>query len=116
MAITTLTFTKPLNVSCQVGDTAYYVSTSASGGFNINSSSVIEIGIISDITGLVVTIDDSMVSSGSPPDGSFILFSKDNKANLSSALGYYCEMKFKNTSTTPSELFSVGVDIFESSK
>jgi hypothetical protein len=41
---------------------------------------------------------------------------KDNKANLSSLLGYYAEVKFKNTSTTDAELFSVGMDIFESSK
>ena len=111
---TTLTFTQPLNVSCQVGDTAYYVPTSASGGFNINSSSVIEIGVISNITGLVVTVTNNLVAS--VPNGSFILFSKDNKANMSSALGYYAEVKLKNTSTDYSELFHVAVDTFESSK
>ena len=111
---TTLTFTKPLNVSCQVGDTAYYVATSASGGFNINSSNVIEIGIISDITGLVITVANNLVAS--VPNGSFILFSKDNKANMSSALGYYAEVKLKNTSVDYSELFHVAVDTFESSK
>ena len=111
---TTLTFTQPLNVSCQVGDTAYYVPTSASGGFNINSSSVIEIGVISNITGLVVTVTNNLVAS--VPNGSFILFSKDNKANMSSALGYYAEVKLKNISTDYSELFHVAVDTFESSK
>jgi len=115
-ATTTSTFTQPLNVSCQVGDTAYYVPTTSSGGFNINLTSVVEIGIISNINGLVITVDDSMVPSGSPPNGSFILFSKDNKANLSSALGYYAEIKFKNSSTTTSELFGVGLGTFESSK
>ena len=113
-ATTTLTFTQALNVSCQIGDTAYYVPTGTSGGFNINSSSVIEIGIISNINGLVVTVDDSQVAS--VPNGSFILFSKDNKANLSSLLGYYAEVKLVNNSTDKAELFSVGVDQFESSK
>ena len=113
-ATTVLTFTNPLNVSCQVGDTAYYVSTTTSGGFNINSASVVEIGIISNINGLVVTVDDSQVAS--VPSGAFILFSKDNKANLSSLLGYYAEVKLVNNSTDVAELFSVGVDQFESSK
>ncbi len=109
----TLTFANPLNVSCQVGDTAYYVPTSSSGGFTINSTSVIEIGVITSIVGLVVTVGTSLVSV---PNNAYILFSKDNKANLSSALGYFAEVKYKNNSTDYSELFSVGADIFESSK
>ena len=110
---TVLTFTEPLNVSLQVGDTAYYVPTSSLGGYNINSSNVVEIGVITNITGLVVTVATQI---NNPPNGAFILFSKDNKANLSSALGYFAEVKFRNNSTKTSELFSVGMDIFESSK
>tara|TARA_R100000995_G_C3431178_1_gene98585 strand:- start:213 stop:560 length:348 start_codon:yes stop_codon:yes gene_type:complete len=111
-----ITFTNNLNVSCQVGDTAYYVSTTASGGFNINSSSVVEIGIISAInnTTNTVTVANNLIAS--VPSGAFILFSKDNKANLSSILGYFAEVKMVNNSTTEAELFSVGVDMFESSK
>ena len=37
MAIVTLEFTQPLNVSCQVGDTAYYVDTATDGGFKVNN-------------------------------------------------------------------------------
>ena len=48
--------------------------------------------------------------------GSFIMFSKDNKANLSSVLGYYASVTFKNNSTDKAELFNVGASIFESSK
>ena len=110
-----ITFTRPLNVSCQIGDTAYYVPTTASGGFNINSSSVVEIGIITAIpNNQQITIGNSLVAS--VPSSSFILFSKDNKANLSSILGYFAEVKMINNSTTEAELFSVGVDMFESSK
>ena len=47
---------------------------------------------------------------------SFIMFSKDNKANLSSILGYYASITFKNDSTDKAELFNVGTDVFESSK
>jgi len=50
------------------------------------------------------------------PSGQFIMFSKDNKANLSSILGYYAEVEFVNTSKDEGELFSVGADMFESSK
>ena len=48
--------------------------------------------------------------------GSFIMFSKDNKANMSSILGYYASAQFRNNSFDEAELFSVGVDTFESSK
>ena len=53
----------------------------------------------------------------SPPGctGSFIMFSKDNKANMSSLLGYYANAQFRNNSTDKAELFNVGTEIFESS-
>ena len=47
---------------------------------------------------------------------SFIMFSKDNKVNLSSAAGYYASATFKNDSKDKAELFNVGADVFESSK
>jgi hypothetical protein len=47
---------------------------------------------------------------------SYIMFSKDNKANMSSMLGYYASAQFRNNSTDEAELFNVGVDVFESSK
>ena len=49
MAIVTLEFTQPLNVSCQVGDTAYYVDTATDGGFKVNNTNVTEIGTIVEI-------------------------------------------------------------------
>ncbi len=48
--------------------------------------------------------------------GSFIMFSKDNKVNLSSALGYYASATLRNDSLEKAELFNIGADIFESSK
>jgi|TARA_R110000822_G_scaffold146019_1_gene284999 hypothetical protein len=112
---TTLTFTDPLNVSCQVGDTVYYVPTATTGNFSTAAhSGIIEIGIITTIVGLVITVANNLVAS--VPSGAFILFSKDNKANMSSALGYYAEVKIKNDSEEYAEMFSFGVEIFESSK
>ena len=48
--------------------------------------------------------------------GSYIMFSKDNKANMSSMLGYYASVEYRNNSTTKAELFNVGAEVFESSK
>ena len=47
---------------------------------------------------------------------SFIMFSKDNKANMSSLLGYYASVEFRNNSTDKAELFNVGTVFTESSK
>ena len=122
----TLSFGAPLNASCQVGDTAYYVSTNEQldGGFTTNgANSIVEIGQIREITpfngsaALVKCRTDLPNSGGLAANATpFILFSKDNKANLSSVLGYYADVKMVNNSTTEAELFSVGVDYFESSK
>lgn len=48
--------------------------------------------------------------------GSFIMFTKDNKVNMSSLLGYYASVEFRNSSNEKAELFSVGTSFFESSK
>ena len=119
MPIITLNFPFDLNVSVQVGDTAYYVPTSTSAAFDVNSSAVIEIGIITSITpGIPSTIlvDTILVPALYPNSGDFILFSKDNKANMSGMLGYYAEIKMVNDSTDKAELFRVSADYFESSK
>ena len=48
--------------------------------------------------------------------GSFIMFSKDNKVNTSSILGYYASVEFRSSSQDKSEIFDVGTEFFESSK
>ena len=118
----TLTFSAPLNTSCQIGDTVYYVTTTSSGGFIINSNNVNEIGTIRAITGATTSAPTIVVNTNISNNlhglTKFVLFSKDNKANLSSILGYYMSIKFENNnaSTDEAELFSVGVDTFVSSK
>ena len=47
---------------------------------------------------------------------SFLLFSKDNNANMASMLGYYAEAKFTNNTNQKAELFSVGSEVTQSSK
>jgi hypothetical protein len=122
MALVTLEFTQPLNVSCQVGDTAYYVSTTTDGGFNVASSSIVEIGTIIQIQDqlatptLIVRTSDTLAGFTGILSNQFIFFSKDNKANLSSPLGYFASVKFVNDSTTEAELFSVSTEAIPSSK
>jgi len=120
MPTITLTFPNSINTSVQVGDIAYYtLSPSTSGGFSTSSQSdIVEIGAITSInnTTNVIVCDTTLPYPQQPTTSSFILFSKNNEANLSTVLGYYGEVKFKNSSTIKSELFSVGSDYFESSK
>ena len=126
MATTTLTFANKINESAQVGDTAYYVTTSAQGGFttslNVSTPTTeniyVAIGTIKSIAAgrLSMVCNTSLTIGQIPTTSHFIFFSKDNIANMSTALGYYAEVKLKNNSTTEAELFSIGCDIFESSK
>tara|TARA_R100001015_G_C4630412_1_gene192019 strand:- start:2777 stop:3190 length:414 start_codon:yes stop_codon:yes gene_type:complete len=130
MPAATLQFSAPLNVSCQVGDTVYYVSTTAVGGFDTNYTStdasatnnVIEIGQVRQINNAssqsptVIAETTLGYSQINNLTDTFILFSKDNKANLSSPLGYYAAVKMTNdNSTDAGELFSVAAEVFESS-
>ena len=117
----TLTFSQPLNVSCQVGDTAYYVDTGSDGGFTTNgNNNVVEIGQIRQITNgqtnsPVVICETTLPYSGNDSVSKYVLFSKDNKANLSTILGYHANVKMVNTSTTEAELFTVNLEASDSS-
>jgi len=109
----TLTFPNPLNVSVQIGDIAYFT----------NSTNVYE-GVELNKIGKVINIDqggNSMVceieaSAERPTATSFIMFTKDNTQNTGSLLGYFAKLQFRNGSTEYAEIFSVGTEIFESSK
>ena len=143
MPIVDLEFQEALNVSCQIGDSVYYVDTfnafttnetvssGVLGGVQVreNTTTPEYIGIIQDIQNArnrppydptinlapVVTVDTNLSAGILNGHIAFIFFSKDNKANLSSILGYYADIEFKNNSSKYAEMFSVGVDAFESS-
>ena len=125
MPITTISFTFPtINTSAQVGDTAYYSNVTSTAGIS-NSNSFTKIGLIKGInnttsldngtetTTLTCEIDEATVV---PTTSDFIFFSKDNKVNLTSLLGYYASVKFKNNSTSKAEMFSIASGVIESSK
>jgi hypothetical protein len=121
MPYATLTFTAPLNTSCQIGDIAYYATTEAQGGFDTAYSGIVKIGDIREISGTVsnpvMLVETTMVYTElNGLSNKFILFTKDDKVNLNSPLGYYASVKMVNDSTTEAELFSVGMEVFDSSK
>lgn len=103
----TLTFANKINDSLQVGDTLYYTN---------DGTNVIEMGVVTSplsSTQIQLTVASTLVL---PTTNSFILFSKDNKANLSSLVGYFAEIELTNDSTSAAELFTVSAEMVESSK
>ena len=70
-------------------------------------------GTLTTANQMQVHVDNNMPR---PSSSSFILFSKDARANMSSLLGYYAEVEFVNTSNTEAEIFAVNSEIVESSK
>ncbi len=116
MAVLTFTFTNPLNISLQEGDTAYYVNTTSSSEFEVNQSSVIKIGEIINLSQYGFSCNTSLLPGDYPNNSDYILFTKDNKVNLSSLLGYYARVNIKNNSKEEAEMFQISADYFESSK
>ena len=136
MALVTLTFTAPINASCQVGDTAYFVQTASSnfdpmypgnvgtnqyGGTTSGPDHITTIGPIREITNrdsnspTMVCYSDLTFNEVNGLNR-FIMFSKDNKANMSSLVGYYASVELRNNSLDKAELFNVGSVFTESSK
>tara|TARA_A100001201_G_scaffold33761_1_gene36227 strand:- start:1770 stop:2129 length:360 start_codon:yes stop_codon:yes gene_type:complete len=108
-----------INQSVQIGDTVYYSNPTTSGGFDISSNIVIlgvinNISISGNITYITCTVADDVVVPTA--NLSYIFFSKDNKVNSSSLLGYFGLADFRNNSTVKAELFATAAEIFESSK
>tara|TARA_A200000159_G_C7282345_1_gene322049 strand:- start:18 stop:407 length:390 start_codon:yes stop_codon:yes gene_type:complete len=129
MPSATLNFSAPINVSCQVGDIAYYVDTNSVGGFTASTdaigqteNTIVEIGEIREIQGPktntpAIIVETTLGYNELNSLNKFIFFSKNNKANLSSPLGYYASVKFVNDNNySAAELYAVEADIYESSK
>ena len=135
MPIVTLNFNHDINASVQVNDIVYYVTTVPVGPNKVwaatttphyteTRESIIKIGPITNIipwngnqTTIEADMDAALSSQHGPPQlGDFIMFSKDNKANLSSLSGYYSSIKLRNNSKDEAEMFSVAADFIESSK
>lgn len=104
----TINFSNPLQVSVQIGDTAYYTNDAM-------GETVIYMGLVTAASQDSITCNIPSTTTR-PTTSSFILFSKENTANTSGLLGYFAEVELRNDSIEKAELFSVGSEIFESSK
>ena len=124
MASITLQYAN-LNKSIQVGDYVYYTSLVTNNAYNVNDSisetygdtfigKVTTLGTSGNNSTVVVNVPDTGIVIPSSSD--YYYFVKDKSVNNSGALGYFAEVKMKNTSTAKAELFSIGSEIFESSK
>lgn len=122
MATLNLTFPSPINISCKVGDTAYFVNdVTALGGFQVGGNIEL-IGNINTITEsgsntiINVELEGDNASIDTITTSSFIMFSKDNQVEMSAIAGYYAQATFKNNSTEPAELYAVSCEIEQSSE
>ena len=121
----TLTFDKPFNSSLQVGDTIWYTKIQSSGGFNIAPKEYVEkLGTVEFIShqyrAHVLKVSNYHIVNQAPSIliniNSFIMFSKNDVANLGDIKGYFAEAKLENDSIEKVELFAVSSEINESSK
>ena len=123
------TFSDTLNISLQVGDIAYYATTTVVAGENGSDSFntatqevIVRIGSVTAINHSTNTItcstnDEFYIDTSSLP---YIFFGKDSRVNTGSIVGYYANVKFRNTSiekgVNKGEMFAASCDVFDSSK
>ena len=109
-----IVFTKPLNVSIQVGDALYEsVVTTANPGetFTTAVTGPQYIGFITEV-GVNHIKTDGTPNAG----GGFYTFLKNNSINSSSIIGEWAEVTIKNNSKEKAEIFTLGSEIAMSSK
>ena len=135
-----INFNHPINDSAQVGDILYFASVSPVGESQTNSP-ITEIGPITAIGKNFVEVDGNAPANftqqqietgfvtvqvvdenGDPGTASvpvappLFMFRKNAKANVSTLLGYFANVKITNSTNQRAELYSVGSEIFLSSK
>ena len=117
-----LTFPNDINVSVQIGDIIYFATTDTVGihdtatiDLTTGNAIIVELGYVTNIDGNMITVFYN-VGTQLPANGDFIMFAKDRSANMSSLLGYFAKFRIKNNSTDEAEMYSISVDMVESSK
>ena len=114
MADVTIEFSS-INSSLQVGDTIHFLTTATDRNYTVNSEEPKQFGVVKSISGNTVTVTADTAAQN-PTSGDYFFFTKNNQVNTSGVIGYYAEVKIENEDTSKAELFSVGTEIFESSK
>ena len=132
MPILQLNFNFEINESAQEGDAVFVFQNLANtAGFSVDSANS------TTYLGNIIRLNNPdlhqagtswmwvHLPAGSPhliawnnlvAGSDYIMFQKNRAAGVSGVLGYYAEMEFRNNSETKAELFSIGSEVFESSK
>jgi hypothetical protein len=101
------------NPSLQVGDEAFYQTTTAVGNLTVADDPVRIGNIVKVDTNFIHVETDLSISSIS----GFLMFSKDRRVNNSNLKGYYAEVTLKNDDKeNQSELFALNSRFTASSK
>jgi hypothetical protein len=109
MPIIQITFDNGLPANIQIGDTAWYSPE--------NGSAPVMMGPITDVDYDLNVISIDLIAGTTPPTlTDFVFFEKSPIVSIGSLKGYYANTQFRNDSTSKAELFSVGTEVFESSK
>ena len=125
MATWTIQIPRNQYTSLQVGDEVYFKSLIVSNSGFQQASAGARLGDVASINN-TTSLDDgtetttlviNVFNTGgpSPSINDFVFFVK-NKINITSLLGYFAKMKFKNNDRDRAELFAVSTEISESSK
>jgi len=111
--------------SLQVGDKILYFTLGSVGGFDVTDNDGTFIGTLESINN-TTSLDDgtetttlvvgNVNANANPSLNDFIYFTKDETVNMSSLLGYFAKMQFKNNEKLKAELFTVSTEVSESSK
>ena len=113
----TINFTGDINNdSLQIGDMAYFVTPTPSGGFEQSTDAPTLIGSVEAITGTSITINNIISMTTIDNAGDFIMFAKDSSINISGLVGYFAEVYIKNNSKERAEMYSIASEITVSSK
>ena len=141
MATWTIQIPRKEYTSLQVGDFICYANTITTANYGVDGSTtptcyfelgggglgtMQKLGALANIIN-TSTLDDgtetttlsiqtTVLSTVPPTTSSFIFFLKDDEANVSSLLGYFAKVQFKNDSKEKAELFTISAEINESSK
>tara|TARA_R100000700_G_C3168385_1_gene143301 strand:- start:954 stop:1334 length:381 start_codon:yes stop_codon:yes gene_type:complete len=126
MATWTIQIPRNQYTSLQVGDEVYSASNLVSGSGFQQMSTGLRLGDIASINN-TTSLDDGTETTTlvinafntggpSPSINDFVFFVKDSKVNMTSLLGYFAKMQFKNNDRDRAELFAVSTEISESSK
>ena len=131
-----LTFQNDINVSVQFNlyataidpkgaDIIYFAPTTLNGVHN-TAGTILELGPVTAINGNIITVNypastiyppaTTLSPTILPANGDFIMFAKRRSVNMSSLLGYFAKFRITNDSKDKAEMYSIAVDVVESSK